>query len=61
MNATPTLCPGCGELVIAWFSTDGDSLLLPTHPDRVYPAFDCAAGSQSAVSVVPPEVRSRED
>lgn len=46
MDATPIICPACGELVIAW--PDGDSLLvIPIHLDRITPAVDCLASARA--------------
>lgn len=47
MNATPIICPACGELLIAWPDTDETTLVVPAHPDRVMPFVDCAASAHA--------------
>lgn len=47
MNATPTICPLCGELVIAWISADDCTLVVPPHPDQVWPWTDCLASARA--------------
>jgi hypothetical protein len=37
----PMICPQCGELVIA--DPEGSMVLLPTHPDRLFPFERCEA------------------
>lgn len=37
----PMLCPRCGELVIA--DPEGPMVVLPTHPDRLFPSEQCEA------------------
>lgn len=42
MNATPAICPVCGELVIALaFPTDDHVLDVPNHPDLSWPWLTC--------------------
>ncbi len=42
MNATPAICPVCGELVIAVLQpTDELVMDIPPHPDSAFPAYDC--------------------
>lgn len=51
MNAKPTICPACGELIIVWPHTDGRTLVIPEHPDRVMPGDACTAGSRMLADI----------
>lgn len=50
MEATPVICPACGELIIAWPEHDGHSMVLPIHPDRVTPFVDCVLSAAAVNS-----------
>lgn len=43
MNATPLICPHCGELVIAW--TAGTTIIIPVHTDRIMPVARCTGAT----------------
>lgn len=46
MNATPAICPLCGELVIVWIE-NGCTLVVPVHPDAVTPWTECVASARA--------------
>lgn len=41
MNATPMICPRCGELLIVRLSPTG-RLFIPAHEDLIQPGTICA-------------------
>ncbi len=49
MNATPAICPACGELVVTQFAT------VPEHPDRQFPWMVCAASNRSDLLLPAPQ------
>lgn len=46
MYAMPMICPTCGELVVAWPDWFKNNLVVPAHPDRVFPFKQCRAGAR---------------
>lgn len=54
MIAAPMICPACGELVVVWPESDGHTLVIPAHPDRVTPIVDCVAGAMPVTVLLKP-------
>lgn len=46
MDAMPTLCPTCGELIVVRPCPDSRALIIPRHPDRVTPFVECLASAR---------------
>ena len=46
MDAMPMTCPTCGELIIVWPGSDGHTLVIPNHLDRVNPFAECLASAR---------------
>jgi hypothetical protein len=45
VHIAPTLCPSCGELIIVSTGDDG-RVLVPEHPDRLWPMMRCTEDSR---------------
>lgn len=56
MEAMPKICPACGELIIVWPQPDGQTMVAPVHPDRVFPFLTCSAVTDSNGGVGLPEI-----
>jgi len=46
MEAAPSICPACGELIIVWPDSVGRTLVIPAHPDLVDPDQSCVATAE---------------
>ncbi len=56
MNATPAICPLCGELVVALVLNE-EVNLLPDHPDSAWPKTICLASWRAVRWRVVPHTR----